>query len=233
MTMKSAFWRSRGVEERILTFSTCPFVQNKQYIDLRYFRVGNKCFKNNFEIPGQIFYDIVTDLVVSSRIELYQRRQFPVKQDYQQLEPLISNDLSFPPTTKFTVVRQQSLRLDSILDGAVSLGQEVIVLGDLNTDFPAKRASIPECRQLKALFTSLQFKKLIDEPTQIASNASTLMDLSVIIRENWAEAKDRATYFFPVSTKRRNDLKPPTTTSKISTTTYNHLKNIYSHSQTI
>ena len=29
MTMKSAFWRSRGVEERILTFSTCPFVQNK------------------------------------------------------------------------------------------------------------------------------------------------------------------------------------------------------------
>ena len=56
-----------------------------------------------------------------------------------------------------------------------------------------------------------------------------------------------------VSTKTRNDLKPPkttynhlqpsttiynhlqpsTTTSKISTTTYNHLKNIYSHSQTI
>lgn len=87
------------------------------------------------------------------------------------------------------IFRQQSLRLDSILDGAVSLGQEVI--GDLNTDFSAKRASIPECRQLKALFKSLQFKKLIDEPTQIASNASTLMDLSVIIRENWAEAKDR------------------------------------------
>ena len=89
------------------------------------------------------------------------------------------------------IFRQQSLRLDSILDGAVSLGKEVIVLGDLNTDFSAKRASIPECRQLKALFKSLQFKKLIDEPTQIASNASTLMDLSVIIRENWAEAKDR------------------------------------------
>ena len=74
------------------------------------------------------------------------------------------------------------------MDGAVSLGQEVIVLGDLNTDFSAKRASIPECRQLKALNL---IKKLIDEPTQIASNASTLMDLSVIIRENWAEAKDR------------------------------------------
>ena len=36
-----------------------------------------------------------------------------------------------------------------------------------------------------------------------------------------------------VSTKTWNDLKPPTTTSKISTTTYNHLKNIYSLSQTI
>ena len=46
-----------------------------------------------------------------------------------------------------------------------------------------------------------------------------------------------------VSTKTMNDLKPPkttynqlqpsTTTSEISTTTYNHLKNIYNHSQTI
>ena len=67
------------------------FFSKKQYIDLRYFRVGNKCFKNNFEIPGQIFYDIVTDLVVSSRIELYQRRQFPVKQDYQQV--ILGNEL--------------------------------------------------------------------------------------------------------------------------------------------
>ena len=56
--------------------------------------------------------------------------------------------------------------------------------------------------------------------------------------------------FFPVSTKTRNDLKPPTTTynhlqppqkfqqpptttSKTSTTTHNHLKNIYNHLQTI
>ena len=36
-----------------------------------------------------------------------------------------------------------------------------------------------------------------------------------------------------VSTKTWNALKPATATSKMSTTTYNHLKNIYSHSQTI
>ena len=48
--------------------------------------------------------------------------------------------------------------------------------GDLNTDFLAKRASTPECKQLKALKT-LQFKQLINEPTRIASNAVTLIDL--------------------------------------------------------
>ena len=48
--------------------------------------------------------------------------------------------------------------------------------GDLNTDFLAKKASTRECKQLKALKT-LQFKQLINEPTRIASNAITLMDL--------------------------------------------------------
>ena len=36
---------------------------------------------------------------------------------------------------------------------------------------------MPECKQLKALFKTLQFKELIKEPTRIASNASTLIDL--------------------------------------------------------
>ena len=36
---------------------------------------------------------------------------------------------------------------------------------------------------------------------------------------------------FNVVTKGRNDLQPPKTTSKNSTTTYNHLKNIYNHPQ--
>ena len=67
--------------------------------------------------------------------------------------------------------------MDNILDGAVSLGQDVIVLGDLNADFSAKRESSRECKQLKAFFKTLQFKQLIKEPTRIASNASTLIDL--------------------------------------------------------
>ena len=36
-----------------------------------------------------------------------------------------------------------------------------------------------------------------------------------------------------VVTKRRNELQPSTATSKSSTTTYKHLKNIYNHPQTI
>ena len=69
------------------------------------------------------------------------------------------------------------LKLDNILDGAVSLREDVIVLGDQNADFSAKRASSHECKQLKAFFKMLQFKQLIKEPTRIASNASTLIDL--------------------------------------------------------
>lgn len=55
-----------------------------------------------------------------------------------------------PPNSSNYYDKDFVLKLDNILDGAVSLGQQVIVLGDLNADFSAKRASIHECKQLKA-----------------------------------------------------------------------------------
>ena len=82
-----------------------------------------------------------------------------------------------PPNSSNYYDKDFVLKLDNILDGAVSLGQQVIVLGDLNADFSAKRASIHECKLLKAFFKTWQFKQLIKEPTRIASNASTLIDL--------------------------------------------------------
>ena len=56
-------------------------------------------------------------------------------------------------------------------------GKELLILGDFNCDFLAKRASIPECKQLKALFKSLHIKQLIKEATRIAPESSTLLDL--------------------------------------------------------
>ena len=57
------------------------------------------------------------------------------------------------------------------------------------------RPTIPECKQLKDLFKTLQFKQLINEPTLIATNASTLIDL--IATNNPQNVSDSG--FIPVS----------------------------------
>ena len=54
----------------------------------------------------------------------------------------------------------------------------MILLGDWNTDFLSKRqATIPECKQLKALFKCLQFSQLIKDPTRITADSQSLIDL--------------------------------------------------------
>ena len=55
--------------------------------------------------------------------------------------------------------------------------KEVLVLGDFNCDFSAKTTTQPECKQMKCLFKSLSFRQLINSPTRIASESSTLLDL--------------------------------------------------------
>lgn len=99
------------------------------------------------------------------------QRRFDNDEEGLWLEIYIPKSRSFllgtfyrPPNSSNHYDKVFVLKLDSILDGAVSLGQEVIVLGDLNTDFSAKRASIHEFKQLKALFKTLQFKQLTKEP---------------------------------------------------------------------
>ena len=46
--------------------------------------------------------------------------------------------------------------------------KEVLVLGDFNCDFSAKKTTQPECKQMKCLFKSLSFSQLINSPTRIA-----------------------------------------------------------------
>ena len=59
----------------------------------------------------------------------------------------------------------------------------------------------------------------------------TLSDKIVCPKEFRLKRKIQFVFKFNVVTKGRNDLQPPKTTSKNSTTTYNHLKNIYNHPQ--
>ena len=64
-----------------------------------------------------------------------------------------------------------------MLDLAVSQGKEAIVLGDCNCDLVLKRPTIPELKQLKTLFKILHLTQLINEPTRIAQDSRTLLDL--------------------------------------------------------
>lgn len=55
--------------------------------------------------------------------------------------------------------------------------KEVLVLGDFNRDFAAKKTTQPKCKQMKCLFKFLSFSQLINSPTRIGSESSTLVDL--------------------------------------------------------
>ena len=55
--------------------------------------------------------------------------------------------------------------------------KEVLLLSDFNCDFSAKKTTQPECKQMKCLFKSLSFSQLINSPTRITTESSTLIDL--------------------------------------------------------
>ena len=68
---------------------------------------------------------------------------------------LVGTFYNQPQSSKFH--DKNFMKLDSIFDTAVSLVQEIIILGDWNIDFSATRPT-PDCKQLKHLFKSLQFE---------------------------------------------------------------------------
>lgn len=54
---------------------------------------------------------------------------------YSKVANFSSGTFYRPPNSSNYYDKDFVLKLDNILDGAVSLGQQVIVLGDLNKDF--------------------------------------------------------------------------------------------------
>ena len=71
--------------------------------------------------------------------------------------------------------------LDSIIDSALTQTQssEIILLGDFNCDFIAKRSPCNVTKQLKSLYKSYNFSQLIESPTRTVPGSSTLLDLIV------------------------------------------------------
>ena len=82
-----------------------------------------------------------------------------------------------PPNSSNYYDKDFIIKLDNTLDTATAKGREVLITGDLNEDLLCKRDTIPECKQLRTLLKGWQFKHLIDKPTRIARNSSTLLDI--------------------------------------------------------
>ncbi|PFX22533.1 hypothetical protein AWC38_SpisGene12938 [Stylophora pistillata] len=75
-----------------------------------------------------------------------------------------------PSSSKHTNPNFMSVFSDAIESLSVE-DKEVLVLGDFNCDFSAKKTTQPECKQMKRLLKSLSFSQLITSPTRIASES--------------------------------------------------------------
>ena len=67
--------------------------------------------------------------------------------------------------------------MNNTLNTAVSKGQEVVLLGDWNTNFVSKHSTIPECKQLESLFKLLQFTQIIKKPTRVTAESRAMIYL--------------------------------------------------------
>ncbi|CAB4032232.1 Hypothetical predicted protein, partial [Paramuricea clavata] len=121
-----------------------------------------------FEIPGYNLYRkdrgskgggvavfVRNDLVITRGEDLE-------KSDVEGLEITLPKSRSFllgtfyrAPNSSTYYDKNFMFKLENILDIAVSQNQEVILLGDWNTNFLQPKATIAECKQLKALFRTL------------------------------------------------------------------------------
>ena len=67
-----------------------------------------------------------------------------------------------------------------VLDSVSAHGQEVILCGDLNCYFLSTYRNDPECKRLKSIFSCLDFKQLITEPTRITKDTESLIDIIAV-----------------------------------------------------
>jgi len=71
-------------------------------------------------------------------------------------------------------------KLNCILDTAIADGKEILLFGDLSYCFMAAHRNNSECKQLKTLFNSLNFKQLINSSTKISRDSKSLIDLIAV-----------------------------------------------------
>ena len=84
-----------------------------------------------------------------------------------------------PPNSSKNYDGDFAINLDSMIDSALAQTQssEIILLGDFNGDFIAKRSPCNVTKQLKSLFKSYNFSQVIESPTRTVPGSSTLLDL--------------------------------------------------------
>lgn len=70
-------------------------------------------------------------------------------------------------------------KLNCILDSTTADGKEILLFGDFNCCFMSAHRN-SECKQLKTLFKSLNFKQLINSPTRNSSDSKSLIDLIAV-----------------------------------------------------
>ena len=71
-------------------------------------------------------------------------------------------------------------KLNCILDTATADGKEILLFGDFNCCFMSAHRNNSECKQLKTLFESLNFKQFINSPTRISRDSKSLIDLIAV-----------------------------------------------------
>ncbi|XP_048582992.1 uncharacterized protein LOC5512908 isoform X1 [Nematostella vectensis] len=72
------------------------------------------------------------------------------------------------------------VKLNYMLDSVSAQGQEVILCGDFNCCLLSSKRNDPDCRQLKSIFSCLDFKQLITKPTRIIKDSKSLVDLIAV-----------------------------------------------------
>ena len=83
-----------------------------------------------------------------------------------------------PPASSEYLSKYFTEVLDKMLMTLTELSKEVILLGDLNSDFLKRN----ECKHLKDITTLYGFKQIISKPTRVTETSSTLID--VILSNN-------------------------------------------------
>jgi exonuclease III len=82
-----------------------------------------------------------------------------------------------PPDSSAYHDKDFMLKLNDMLDMALEQDREVIITGDFNCDFMAKREVSSECKWLKHILRTQYFSQIIQAATRVTNSSKTLLDI--------------------------------------------------------